>query len=190
LPLALRLDVPNRNYEVYYKFYPLDLHGLLVRLEKPLPEPAVKTIFYSILSGLEHMHSNRFLHRDVKSSNVLIGPKEIVISDFGMACQFSVPALGLSSHIGTPNFRAPELISFSEEKGYLTGVDIWSVGCIIFETMTLKSLFKSSNDKDLKREILNLFGSDLCKEVLDCDTYYNGTWMYWKDQLIKNGYSE
>ena len=64
----------------------MDLHWLLTLLDRPIPEEGIKVILYSILNGLEHMHSNRFLHRDVKSSNVLVGPKEIVLSDFGMAC--------------------------------------------------------------------------------------------------------
>lgn len=150
LPLALKLDVPNKNYEVYYKYYPMDLHKLIIKQRSPLPERFIKLILHSILSGLEHMHSNRFLHWDVKSSNILVGRNEVVLSDFGMACQFSVPAIGLSSHIGTPNYRAPELVCFDEKKGYLTGVDIWALGCVIFEAMTLKNLFSSSSDELLR----------------------------------------
>ena len=112
-PLALRLDVPNKNYEVYYKYYPSDLYGLISTHKKSLPEIAIKTLLFSILNALEHMHSNRFLHRDIKSSNILISDKEIVLSDFGMACQFSVPPLGMNSIVGTPNYRAPELVEYN-----------------------------------------------------------------------------
>ena len=96
---------------------------------------------------------------------MLVSNSEIVLSDFGMACQFSVPALGLSPMVGTPNFRAPELVEFREENGYLTGVDIWAAGCVAFQAMTLKNLFNSSNDSDLKEEILGLFGSEKCQGI-------------------------
>ena len=96
----------------------------------------------------------------------------------------------MNSQIGTPNFRAPELVWYDEEKGYLTGVDIWAVGCLIFETMTLKSLFRSSNDSDLAKEILNLFGTEKCKGIFEDQNFTKGYWMQYRDLLLSLGYSE
>lgn len=89
--MALNIDIKENNYLVYYRYYEYDLYSYMVQLKKPMNEEIIKYILYCILQGLKKMHENWFLHRDIKSSNVLIGESGVVISDFGMACQFSIP---------------------------------------------------------------------------------------------------
>ena len=68
---------------------------------------------------------------------------ELKIADFGLARTYSIPQRPYSQDVVTLWYRAPEVLLGSIE--YNTGIDVWSIGCIFAEMVTLKPLFKGEN---------------------------------------------
>jgi serine/threonine protein kinase len=164
-PIRTTIDNMNRVYKIYLEYYDTDLRQFYK--ENKLNEKQIKIIIYKILQGVKYLHSKRILHRDIKPSNILIKGKNIekvVIADFGLATQITVPLNSFSLKVGTPIYRSPELIKHSQKNTnnnynyYCTGVDMWCVGCIAVELMIGKPLFKSNNDADLIKEHITKLG--------------------------------
>ncbi|KAA6376030.1 MAG: putative Serine/threonine-protein kinase pakC, partial [Streblomastix strix] len=84
-----------------------------------------------ILKGLAFLHSNRRVHRDIKSDNVLLGMDgEVRIADFGFCAQLTEEVQKRKSVVGTPYWMSPELIQGLE---YDELTDIWSLGITALE---------------------------------------------------------
>ena len=86
------------------------------------------------------------MHRDLKPSNLLIDESEkyVKIADFGLARSFGTPLKTYTHEVVTLWYRAPEILLGS--KVYSTAVDIWSVGCILFELAHRKPLFYGESE--------------------------------------------
>jgi serine/threonine protein kinase len=96
-------------------------------------EPQIAKIILEVLCGLKAMHSLGYMHRDIKSENILVKASgEIKIADFGFTVQLTKERPKRSSTVGSPYWMAPELIK-REEYDYL--VDIWSLGVMLMELM-------------------------------------------------------
>ncbi|KAI0987654.1 hypothetical protein GJ496_000789 [Pomphorhynchus laevis] len=102
-------------------------------------ENLIRTYLHQILIGVDYLHSNQIMHRDIKGSNILINRYngEIKIADFG-TCTRLVGLHGcIDDAVGTVRYMAPDVIRISN-KGYGLPADIWSVGCTIIEMATGK----------------------------------------------------
>lgn len=130
--------------------------------------PVQKTqIAYKIAQAMEYLHSQQILHRDLKSSNVLIdsyyNPK---ITDFGFSrSDLNLP--NMSRNIGTPNYMAPEVISSNR---YGIAADVFSFGMLLYEIYTEKIPFDNLSPSRIEGKILKgvklEFHSDCQKELV------------------------
>ena len=106
-----------------------------------LTQTQVAIVCRDVLQGLHNIHNNGFVHRDVKSDNILLGKDgSVKITDFGY-CVEEGPAMG--AMIGTPWWMAPEQITCER---YDSKVDIWGLGITIIEMLTQSAPYM---DKDV-----------------------------------------
>eukprot|EP00924_Labyrinthula_sp_SR-Ha-C_P004495 maker-scaffold_1-snap-gene-2.4-mRNA-1 protein AED:0.23 eAED:0.23 QI:39/1/1/1/1/1/5/56/380 len=94
-------------------------------------EPEIAYVFRECLFGLENLHANHRMHRDIKSDNILFDYNgRIKLADFGFAVNLTTNNLTRTSVVGTPYWMAPELIKGSN---YDQKVDVWSMGITCLE---------------------------------------------------------
>ena len=97
-------------------------------------EPAAIHVLHETLKGIEYIHGQNKIHRDLKSANILVTETGCIkIADFGVSAQLSQTLPERNSFMGTPYWMAPEII---EAAHYDTAVDIWSLGIVAFELVT------------------------------------------------------
>ncbi|KAI6211279.1 Cell division protein kinase 7 [Aphelenchoides besseyi] len=94
----------------------------------------IKNMCLQMLLGVEYLHLHWILHRDLKPNNLLMnGNGRMKIADFGLARFFGSPNRIYTHQVVTRWYRCPELLYGA--RAYGTGVDVWSVGCIIAELL-------------------------------------------------------
>lgn len=126
-----------------------DLHKLLKKRkmlstkQMYLSENVVWNFFIQICIGLYHMHSEKILHRDLKTLNIfLTKDNKIKIGDLGVAKILEDFDNFVTSKVGTPYYLSPEVC---EDRPYNSKSDIWSLGCILYELCTLCHPFEAKN---------------------------------------------
>lgn len=99
----------------------------------------IKRYMQQLLSGLQHCHERGVMHRDIKSSNLLIDKKGVLkIADFGLANSIDLKKGPLTNRVVTLWYRAPELLLGSTDYGF--GIDLWSAGCLLGEMFVGKPI--------------------------------------------------
>ena len=122
-------------------------------LEEKIRRHAVKKVAFKTVrvtcwvsqlsDALQHLHTRRVLHRDLKSANVfLTAADDVKLGDFGVARSLSTNTKLANTVVGTPYYMAPELIS---DAPYAEPADLWSLGVIMYELITLDKPFKGDN---------------------------------------------
>lgn len=100
----------------------------------PVPEDTVRMFFQQLISGVEHIHFLRVVHRDLKLDNILVDRAcNLKIADFGLSSGLCDGSF-LWTSCGTPNYAAPELVAGRLYAG--PEVDVWSCGVILYAMLT------------------------------------------------------
>tara|TARA_B100000427_G_scaffold320651_1_gene320244 strand:+ start:732 stop:2063 length:1332 start_codon:yes stop_codon:yes gene_type:complete len=118
--------------------------------KRPLKEKYAKKYIKQLADGLKYLLENNIMHRDLKPHNILLTDKnELKLSDFGFARYFEQNSL-VETLCGSPMYMAPEIMKYRE---YTNKSDLWSVGIIMYETLTGRLPFNSKTFYNLLKDI-------------------------------------
>ncbi|XP_008000751.3 myosin-IIIa isoform X1 [Chlorocebus sabaeus] len=109
--------------------------GFLKRGER-MSEPLIAYILHEALMGLQHLHNNKTIHRDVKGNNILLTTEGgVKLVDFGVSAQLTSTRHRRNTSVGTPFWMAPEVIACEQQLDttYDARCDTWSLGITAIE---------------------------------------------------------
>ena len=128
-----------------------------------------KFIIYQTLKALKFIHSADIIHRDLKPSNIFINSDcHVKLGDFGLARTLEHnPHMGglVTDYVATRWYRAPEMILAAQKYG--KPIDMWSVGCILYELLVGTPLLPGKSTKDMIRMMFSVTGFPDRKEYND-----------------------
>ncbi|XP_072435401.1 myosin-IIIb isoform X5 [Chiloscyllium punctatum] len=108
----------------------------LLKRDESMDEALISYILYGALLGLQHLHKNRIIHRDVKGNNILLTTEGgVKLVDFGVSAKLTNARLRRNTSVGTPFWMAPEVIACEQQLDYSydSRCDVWSLGITAIE---------------------------------------------------------
>ncbi|EYU19618.1 hypothetical protein MIMGU_mgv1a021441mg [Erythranthe guttata] len=146
------------NVYMVMEYMEHDLKAFMEMMIRPYSQSEVKCLMLQLLEGIKYLHDNWVLHRDLKTSNLLLNNRgELKICDFGLSRQYGRPLKPYTPLVVTLWYRSPELLLGAKE--YSTAIDMWSLGCIMAELLTKKPLFNGDSEIDQLRKIYKILGT-------------------------------
>ena len=131
-------DQPTGRLALVFELMDMNIYELIRGRRHYLPEQHVKKYMYQLVKSMDHMHRNGIFHRDVKPENILISSDVLKLADFG-SCRGIYSKQPYTEYISTRWYRAPECLLTDGYYGYK--MDMWGVGCVMFEIIALYPLF-------------------------------------------------
>lgn len=135
-------DDPQNVYiilELCRKRSMMELH----KRRKALTECETRYYMKQILDGVNYLHQNKIIHRDLKLGNLFLSDDlQVKIGDFGLATRLEHEGERKKTLCGTPNYIAPEILT---KAGHSYEVDVWSIGCIMYTLLVGKPPFETSS---------------------------------------------
>jgi eukaryotic-like serine/threonine-protein kinase len=139
-----------------------NLRSLLARYRRLEPAQAVE-VGLQVLSALEHAHGHGIVHRDVKPENIVLGAEGAVLLDFGIARAVAASGSDRLTRsgiaVGTSTYMSPEQITALKEIDHRS--DIYSLGCVLFESLAGRPPFQHRNEAVVLQQHLTQPAPDL-----------------------------
>jgi renal tumor antigen len=157
-------DGCNGYVAMVFELMDCNLYEYMKKRKAPLDEPTAIRIIYQILKAIAYMHSKNMFHRDLKPENCMINVNttEVKLGDFG-STRMGKAVAPFTEYVSTRWYRAPECILTSGSYG--KEVDIWAVGCILYELIANRPLFPGKHELDQITRIHHVLGTP-SKEIL------------------------
>lgn len=131
-----------------------DLHAKIVSLASSgseFSEADIWRIFIQMVFGLRSLHDLDIIHRDLKSANVFLGSNgSVKLGDLNVSKVFKNEMN--QTQTGTPSYASPEVW---KNENYSQKSDMWSLGCCLYEMLTLKLPFAAQSMDDLYKTVIN-----------------------------------
>lgn len=118
----------------------------------------IKAYMLMTLQGLEYLHTNWILHRDLKPNNLLVNNHGVLkVGDFGLAKWYGSPTRINTHQVVTRWYRSPELLYGARQYG--TCIDMWAVGCILAELLLRVPFLPGESDLEQLTKIFQVLGT-------------------------------
>lgn len=173
----------HNNIIAYFNHF-MDKNTLLIEMEycnggnlndkiiqqrgKLFSEEIVIWYLYQIASAVAYIHKAGVIHRDIKTLNIFLTKTNLMkLGDYGLAKKLGSEFSMAETCVGTPYYMSPELCQGAK---YNYKSDIWAMGCVIFEVLTLKKTFDATNPLNLCVKIVQ---GNWTMDV-DTDVYTSG----------------
>lgn len=119
----------------------------------PFHEQQIVLWFQQLASALDYLHQRKILHRDIKTGNIFVtaDPSVLKLGDFGVAKVLEKTGQMALTCVGTPGYLSPEICG---RRQYNSKSDIWSLGCVLYQLMTLRPPFTGRNMNQLLNAIV------------------------------------
>ncbi|ESL07536.1 serine/threonine protein kinase [Trypanosoma rangeli SC58] len=119
---------------------------------KPFEPKLAMFWFLQICMALKYLHDNHILHRDLKTANVFLTSRNVVkLGDFGISTVLQNTMACAKTVCGTPYYFSPELC---QNRPYNNKSDVWALGVVFYELLTLQRPFNAKSLKELLKKIL------------------------------------
>ena len=119
--------------------------------KKKIEEELIWKWFLQMAQAIRYIHSKKIIHRDIKCQNIfLLKNGQIKLGDFGISKVLMDSFDFAKTPLGTPYFLSPEICSGSK---YNFKIDMWMLGCVLYELASLHKPFEASTLPDLMRKI-------------------------------------
>ncbi|VAI48356.1 unnamed protein product [Triticum turgidum subsp. durum] len=157
-PNIVKLKEVIRENDILYfimEYMECNLYQLMKDRVKPFAESDVRNWCFQIFQALAYMHQRGYFHRDLKPENLLVSKDVLKLADFGLAREIS-SAPPYTEYVSTRWYRAPEVLL--QSSAYDSAVDMWAMGAIMAELLTLHPLFPGTSEADEILKICNVIG--------------------------------
>uniref|UniRef100_A0AC35UGD6 Cyclin-dependent kinase 7 n=1 Tax=Rhabditophanes sp. KR3021 TaxID=114890 RepID=A0AC35UGD6_9BILA len=148
----------QKNIQLVMDFMETDLEVVIKDKDIVFMLSHIKNIMLQLLLGMEYLHQNWVLHRDLKPNNLLVNSKgRVKITDFGLARVYGSPNRRYTSQVITLWYRPPELLYGAHN--YSGSIDTWSIGCILAELLLRNAIFPGASEIDQLCKIYDILGT-------------------------------
>ncbi|XP_024542504.1 MAPK/MAK/MRK overlapping kinase isoform X1 [Selaginella moellendorffii] len=158
--LEVLYDQPTGRLALVFELMDMNIYELIRGRRTYVSEDRIKSYMFQLLKAMDHMHRNGIFHRDIKPENILIMEESLKLADLG-SCRGVYSKQPYTEYISTRcincRYRAPECLLTDGYYNYK--MDMWGVGCVFFEIISLFPLFPGTNELDQIQKIHKVMGT-------------------------------